>query len=512
MRKGYILVFIISILFICCSKEKKITPVTPVKIDSIKITSFIIEATKNLGLVKEDIVATISNNEIHALIPSVDRNKKLIVTFSTNGQAFVNDTLQISGVTKTDFAEPVLYHLTDKYGQFKDYNIIFTTFTNIPILYLTTNGPVISKDDYVTGDLIINANGRFNQSTNAIPLQIKGRGNSTWTMPKKPFRLKFDSKAEILDMPMAKNWVLLANYSDKTLLRNRVAMDLGSMIGSDFTPPSRFVEVVMNGQYLGNYLLTSQVEVDKNRIDIADLKGGDDRPANITGGYVLELENRDIEPLSFMTDKNLSFNINTPDNISTAQLNYIHQYFQQAESALFASNYTDPHLGYEHYINTDSFINWFIVEELMKNNDSKDWTSMFYYKDRNGKIGMGPLWDFDLTAGNVDYSEAKATTGWWVKNSMWFSRLFEDPAFKAKLKARWTIVKSENLPKVMASIDVNATYLALSQKQNFITWPILDQYVWPNQFVLGTYEKEVVQLKSWLNERIAWMDGEISQY
>ena len=208
----------------------------------------------------------------------------------------------------------------------------------------------------------------------------------------------------------------------------------------------------------------------------------------------------------------LPFNIKSPENITTDQLNYIQSYIQETEDAIFSSDFADADKGYNKYINTESFINWFIVQELMKNQDAKDFSSIYYYKDRGGKLGMGPLWDFDLAAGNNDYSDSKYPTGWWVKDGPWFARLFEDPNFRAKVKKRWNEVKSKDIDQIASTIDKTASYLNLTQTKNFIRWPILNQYVWPNQFVLGTYEKEVAQLKKWLKERTAWMDSEINKF
>ncbi|WP_158798500.1 CotH kinase family protein [Pedobacter sp. L105] len=507
---------LISLLLICgCKKDKSIpTTVTNLTVNTTSLTSVTLEAKNNKALTA-DVVATINGDQVNAVVPYMQNDKKLVLTFTAKDAAnvTVNDTVQVSGTTLTDFTKPVSYKLTSAQGSTKTYTITIRNFTGLPILYLTTAAPVVSKDDYVTGSLIINANSQFDQVKQNIALSIKGHGNSTWLMPKKPYRLKFNSKGDLLGMPAAKNWVLLANYDDKTLLRNRFALDLGTKIGADFTPQSRFVEVVMNGVYQGNYLLTSLVEVDPNRVNISELNNGDTPADQISGGYLLEIDvSATPDEYGFRTAKNLLFTIQSPDVPNADQQTYIHNYVQQTEDALFSANFTDTTSGYAKYINSDSFVNYYLVEELMKNNDAVDWSSIYYYKDVNGKLGMGPIWDFDVAAGNVNYSDAKNPTGWWVQNAIWFNRLFQDPAFKQKVKTRWKAIKNNQIVEVMNSIDTNATYLDLSEKQNFTTWPILNVYVWPNQFVLGTYPAEVAELKKWLNERISWMDGQISAY
>jgi hypothetical protein len=142
---------------------------------------------------------------------------------------------------------------------------------------------------------------------------------------------------------------------------------------------------------------------------------------------------------------------------------------------------------------------------LVKNVDGQSYSSIFYYKDINGKLGMGPVWDFDIAAGNSNDGDMANPTGWWIKDSEWFYRLYQDPAFKTRVRDRWEKLKP-SLPAILLNIEENAADLHLSQKRNFATWDILNTYVWPNAEVAGTYLGEVEYLKSWLELRINWMD------
>lgn len=510
------MLLLLGIGMLGCKKDAAVEePITePVVTDTVSLTLFKIEASKNKEKLKLDAYATIVKDTVKILVPYMGYERKFVVSFTVkNATVTVNDTVQTSGVTLTDFSKTVKYKLTSEKGTTKTYTVILKNFTGIPILYLTTTDSITSKEIYVNGSLIINTNGLYDQTKNNITLQAKGRGNSTWDIhPKKPYRLKFTEKAPMLGMPTAKNWVLLANYSDKTLMRTSICFDLGTKLNADFTPQGRFVELVMNNKYAGNYYLTSQVEVNENRVNIKELKPANTSVTDITGGYLMEVDKRLGEVNWFYTKQMLPFNIKSPENITPDQLNYIQNYIQETEDAIFSSDFADPDKGYNKYINTESFINWFIVQELMKNEDAKVFSSIYYYKDRGGKLGMGPLWDFDLAAGNNDYSDSKYPTGWWVKDGPWFNRLFEDPNFRAKVKQRWNEVKGNDINKIAANIDKTALYLKTTQAKNFTRWPILNQYVWPNQFVLGSYEKEVAQLKKWLAERTAWMDTEINKF
>ncbi|CAN5526195.1 CotH kinase family protein [soil metagenome] len=472
---------------------------------------FKVEKTSNPGLTEHDAVATIIGNRAKILIPSKEDHKVFAVSFTvaTGATVKVNGVIQESGITKNDFSSPVIYTLTTANGTVKTYVLTILDFTGLPIFYLTTAGPVLSKDIYVNGNLVINPNVLAVQEIRNIDLQIKGRGNSTWDMPKKPYRLKFGAKTAMFGLPAAKNWVLLANYADKTLMRNYIADFVGQQVQADFTPHGIFVELVMNGEYVGTYMLTEQVEVDPNRVNIKDLKPANTSAADITGGYLLELDQRLGEVYWFPTTRALPMNIKSPDAITPAQMAYISGYVQQTEDAIFSADFGDPNKGYAKYINVDSFIKWFLVSELFKNQDSKNFSSMLYYKDRNGKLGMGPLWDFDLAAGNVNYSDATNPTGWWVKDGVWFSRLFQDPVFYAKVKAAWADLKAKGIPAMFTTIDSTQDYLTPSALQNFQRWDILGIYVWPNPVVLGNYPSEVEHFKNWLKTRVTWIDANL---
>jgi hypothetical protein len=151
-----------------------------------------------------------------------------------------------------------------------------------------------------------------------------------------------------------------------------------------------------------------------------------------------------------------------------------------------------------------------LVNELFRNVDANMWSSCWMYKPRGGKLHMGPLWDFDIAAGNIDYNDAWLTSGWWIRDAPWFSRLFEDPAFVARVRQVWNEIKAEQLPAMSQSIAANALRLQQSQLNNFQRWPILETYVWPNRRIPGSYAGEVDYLQSWLAARAAWLDGQLN--
>lgn len=510
MKRTIYCYLLLIVAFAGCKRDKIKQEITPEFLASL---AFKFDAKNNPGI-SSDVVCKFDGNEITAVIPSLNPDKKALVLSFNNNLVTVqlNGIPQQSGITPNDFTNAVKLHLAFSNGEERDFIVKVKEFTGLPIFRIGTQGnaPIVSKDVYLNGTLSINPNLDFEQEANDLQMEIKGRGNSTWGLPKKPYRIKLKQKTKILGLQQAKNWVLLANYSDKTLLRTAVVFDLGRAVNADFTPEYRQVEVMLNGSYIGTYTLTEQVEVNSGRVEITELKPGDTEADKITGGYLVEIDKREDEDYIVKTAiRALPFAIKSPDAPNTGQLNYIKKYLTDTENAIYAQNFADPINGYAKYINVESFINWYLVQELVKNQDAQNYSSIFYYKDRNGKLGMGPLWDFDLSMGNVDYSIAVDPQGWWVHHGPWFTRLFDDPVFTAKVKNRWKEIRHKEVEDMLKNIDKQAAKLALAQKQNFAVWKILDKKVWPNPQIYYTYDAEVNQIKNWLKTRIEWLDAHL---
>ena len=385
----------------------------------------------------------------------------------------------------------------------------------LPLINITTStgSAITSKTVYVAATLSIV------DSTNTTVMQgateIRGRGNTTWDMPKKPYRIKLAASAALLGMPASKHWVLLANYSDKTLLRNNLTFELGRMVGMAWTPRSRFVDVTLNGQYQGVYELTEHIRIDPQRVNIGAMKVTDTSATNVTGGFLLEVDERRGETFCFnSTMTRMVFCANDPETLLDAgwekQKAYIVNYIARTDSAIFSSRFADPAVGYAAFIDVESAINYYIVQEVVKNVDGNLRFSAFMHKPRGGKLTFGPLWDFDLAIGNVNYNGADRIDGWYSRQAQWYTRLFQDPAFKGRTAERWGELKRagvlDSLTKLVFS---RGNYLSLAQASNFGRWPILGTYVWPNRVVTGSYDGELVAMKNFLTERIYWVNEEI---
>jgi len=397
-----------------------------------------------------------------------------------------------------------------------------TQSTVLPRVYINTEGaqPVTSKDDYI--DAVVRIESEVASEVTEVTTKIRGRGNTTWGMPKKPYRLKLDEAASLLGMPAERNWALLANYSDKSLVRNKLGMTLGELAGLAYNPRSRYVEVYFNGQYEGVYEFFEHREVSPVRVNIDPIdKDTDTDPYAITGGWFLEADWRRDEDVCWDSSLNVTFcakdpeleqeDIADPSHPSYAQFNYITTYINAAEQAL-----EQPGSAWTEYLDEDAAVNWYLVQELLRNNDANMHSSVFLYKPRGGKLFFGPLWDFDIAAGNIDYNGNDSPIGWYMRTaSPWHARLHENTDFTQRVFARWCELReqgvidglADQVDKIVAGIDRAAI------DRNFQRWPILGTYVWPNSFIGQTYEEEVDFLKTWLTQRAEWMHAEyVAQY
>jgi hypothetical protein len=385
--------------------------------------------------------------------------------------------------------------------------------TNLPVLSIATaaGAPVASEDDYVDATLTIsdptNASNNYSGT-----MEIKGHGNSTWIMPKKPYRLNLDKKAALLGMTSDSNWILLANYDDKSMLRNDVAMQMSQMFGMFWTPNNKFVEMYLNGQYEGTYELFEKVEVSKARLNIGSMDDTDISGTDLTGGYLAEIDHYEDETLVLNSMVGLPIGLADPDPPAAEQAAYFTQAFNTAEASMYAPNWTDPAAGWQAYWDKASLVNWFLIEELAGNQDADDFSSDYFYKPRgDARFYRGPVWDMDITMGNDNYGAVRYPNQPWVAvHSKWYQQLLKDPVFMAAVKAQWTAIRPQMLT-LPSYIDSRAATLQLASQNNFARWPNLGEIVWPNNEAAGSYAGEITFMKSWLTQRIAYMDSQYLQ-
>jgi len=364
--------------------------------------------------------------------------------------------------------------------------------------YLTTenNNLIESKEDYLTGSISIEGTHRNNALANS-PMKIRGRGNSTWwAHEKKPYQVNLVEKTSLYGMPKDKRWVFLAEHSDKTLMRNKIAFEMGYISNLDWTPQSVYSQVFMNNVYNGLYHISQKVEKGNHRVVLGET------------GYLLEIDQLDrLDPEDvFFNSRYFLINIKEPKvSYHSAEYVYIKNLIADFENALRSSQFSDPTVGYAKYIDVASFIDWYLINEISKNQDAKKYSSIFLNVIPDQKIKMGPLWDFDLAFGNVNYSDAEHPTGFWVKNNAWYTKLFKDPYFVDQVKTRFAYFR-EHQNEILEKIDTYALYLDSAQQENNTRWNVMGNWQWPNPVVLNSYTESVARLKSWYIERMNWLE------
>lgn len=516
----------LSLLFASSCSEKEPEFIEP----GGGIVSFALLKADN-PVLSEDVICTIGEDgTIAGMFPELLDDYRMIPTFEIDCEYLsVDGNLQISGFTVQNFANKIKYEAKMKDGSVKTYTVqmSFPIKPDLPVIKIkTVNGEQIKdKKNYVKGTVTITDPDGLYWDTPELVLEmtkdgIRGRGNTTWDMPKKPYKLKFDSKVSIFNLPEDKEWVLLANYADKTLLRNVVAMKLSEIVGMKWTPAMLPVEVYLNNDYIGCYTFSEHKKVSKNRVNLDIVTETDNTGDLLTGDYYFEIESRQDETTCFLSAINhIPMMFSDPEEPTSEQFDYIYNYFRDAELALNGGDFKDPEKGWQKYIDAESFAKAFIVNELTKNIDGNMRKSSFMTKERGKKLEMYHLWDYDLTIGNCDYMDSMSggiatngPEGWFIKTTSmdqginWYIRMSQDPAFCAKVKEIWNRVYPE-LQEVAYFIDRQARLIDDAQKRNFERWNILGQYVWPNMVVTGKYSSEVAYMKEFYVKRLEWLNN-----
>ncbi len=374
--------------------------------------------------------------------------------------------------------------------------------TGLPVCYLNTPGaePITSNDNWITNATltIIKPDGSIDyQGT----LSAKGRGNTTWGYPKKPYNIKLDKSSNILGMASAKKWVLLANWMDRTLMRNAVAFEISRKSGLAWTPNGRYVELVINGMHVGNYYLCEKIEVGKNRVHIKKLDSKETNPEKITGGYLFELDANFNEPFKFKSSiKQLPYMFSDPDEINNVQEIYAQNFVSDIEKALCG---TDKTKRLSDLMNLESFVDWWFISELTTNDECSVPKNCYMYKDRGGKMTAGPVWDFDWGTFVPEKANMFA-----VKSYIYYPELFNNQDFVNLVKSRWPNFKASVSNEVPLFIDSLRVQLKLSNELNLSMWPIEGEK--PNGDEDMTFDEAVDRLKSSLLQKIDWLDSQIN--
>ena len=390
--------------------------------------------------------------------------------------------------------------------------------TNLPAVYVNTENmaPITSKEEYIYSTL--HYTDENNETVAYDSTQIRGRGNSTWNLKKKPYRLKFNKKEKFLGKghANAKSWTLIANAGDKTMMRNAVTSSLGEFTSLKFNPAYKFVDLVLNGIYNGTYQISDQVEVRKKRVNITEQDYPLADSSDISGGYLLEVDGF-ADGNCFTTSRyRVPVRIHYPDEdeIDFSQTNYIRNYVQSFENVLNGANFTDPVKGYRPYVDSLSLADWYICTEVSANIDG--FYSIYFYKDQqDSALYWGPLWDYDIAYGN-DYrmknEQQLSTTAYsmmadigYGKARQWVARMWEDPWFCTLVNRRYNeLLDAGMVDHMNATIDSLTTLLDASQKLNYQKWGISTQ-MYHETVLYSSYDQYVADLRQFISDHTAWL-------
>lgn len=399
------------------------------------------------------------------------------------------------------------------------------------VLYQPTNLPTVVvhvKDNKEPQDKVNDLIASFSIISNDgkkelhQPGTFRLRGNASMTFEKKPYRIKFDKKQNVLDAPAkAKKWTLIANYGDKTLMRNIVGFELSRRFGQAYTPYIQPVDVFVNGEYKGCYQLCDQVEVNKDRVNIEEMTPEDVSGENLTGGYFIEVDAyADQEKSWFKSRKGNPVTIKSPseDEIVPVQSAYIKDHFQKLENALYSADFVSETTGYRQYLDLESFLNHFLIGELNGNTDTF-WSLNMYKKRGDDKFYTGPVWDLDLAFENDNrtYPIDRLTDWIYAKNGSvagnfrgFVTKIVkDDKKAVSQMCELWADARKNKMiteTSLLEFIDLTAKELKKSQDLNFKRWNIMYTKVHQNPYVWGGYDEEVNNIKNYLKQRLVKMD------
>ena len=438
-------------------------------------------------------------------------------------------------------------------------------FSELPVVYINTEGgqAITSKETYIDATLTVQGNETYNSETTKLysgATEIRGRGNSTWGLPKKPYRLKLDKKTDLLGMGKSKHWVLLANYLDESLQRNTLAYNLSGAMGME-QMSTVYVDVILNGDFVGNYQLCENVRVDPTRGDlfdwesfaedsaavIADANGMDEDTAgdlesymaetnmgwitsgsftfngttysladypdieipSITGGYLLELDEYYDEVSKFRTDSNQPIMFKNPEFVYTNKdmMNYVQTYVQAFEDAVQSDSYTASYEGetlhYSDLYDFDALVDYWLINEIFFNEELNK-KSTYMYKDIDGLMFMGPIWDMDWSSGGEGqtYHTEQWATRYYSTNAQannWYKYLIQDPWFFIKAQERYWEIRDDQVADMLDEIDSSYALLKTSAKANGERWGYGSDY-----------KNYVDSLRNWFTSHLAWLDEQMA--
>ena len=478
-------------------EETEVTDSIDLEIEPIKPALLSFSFPKKANKLSHDISCNIRENDLLECFPKESLNSNLLTaSFEFEGDSITladgkNFPLETNAL---DYSKAV--SLTVHSGdQKRIYEVHLYPYTGFPYISVETdNGMAIDKSSLKGAQIRVMEDPDIQKLGSSKKCSIIGHGNSTWEKPKKPYLLKFDDKTSLLSLPKGKSWVMIANYFDKTMIRNSMAMYLSSLSNASFTPQFQYFELILNGQYKGTYQLFEKVTVSKKRVNIGDKD------------YLLEVDNHPRAKDTYFSLDNLPkpIKIHEPQvSEGDKDYNYIKETMEHIEAVLFSDNFLDETDGYKKYIDIDALVEWFVVTEITETPSNRVNWYMTY--ERNGKLKMGPFWDYDLAFGNSLWTPyANEIERIWMSYLAWFKQFLKDLEFKKKTAERFNYFYSKKAD-ILSKADEYAEKVKYSVVPNEREWGTLECDSCSAEKIHELYDQELSKMKTWLDARMEWL-------
>lgn len=439
---------------------------------------------------------------VECWIPNIMDSKVLIPRFHYVGNDLrIEGKSAVSGETAFDFKKPLTLTVYSESTQ-KSYVVYVHSYTGIPMLWIdiANRAEVLSYVSYraklklvegsktrAAGD-VIEENIKIKAVGELERVSSKADGSSQ--MGKYDYTIVFDRVVNLLDEPMNNDFSLIANSEDRSLLRTQTALYMSQLSNLHFTPHFHYVELMLNQRYFGTYMLGDYIDYSAARTDVG------------LAGYIIKIDSSPSS-MNFKTD-----NIEQPISILSPTViygdesfTYISDFVNAAEGALFGPDFKDADNGWQKYLDMDSFVDWYLINEIARNELGAFQADCYMNMKKNGKLRMGPVWKISRAFGY----DGTSTSGFVVKNAKWFDRLFQDPAFVSRVKERFAFFYSQK-DAVIQEISANAEYISSSVQENANKWQVFGA----NADVKSSFTREVESIKDWLERRMKWMNDEMS--
>lgn len=449
----------------------------------------------------------IGDSAVECRILNITDDKRLIPRFTFQGSAVtINGVEAESGVTKFDFGgHVVLSVITAK--KIKDYDVYVNAYTGLASAWVDVNGHanVANEYQYYGGTFKLLSDPMTGGSNAKASVKIMGLSPIKWYYPdyavstskdkllaKNTYMLKFNNNISLFDDPIGMTWRLCPNNDDLTLLHNQTAFYMSKISNLDYTPRMHYVDFFLNKMYTGTYVMVERLEVSEKKVNV-----GND-------GFILSIGSDERGSTFYTNYLERPVTVLAPGSPSAEAVTYASTFLKTAENALFSSNFTDVSTGWQKYMDIDSFVDWYLINEIAKNQDGAFTANCVMNLQRGGKLKMGPVWDFEEAFGNISKS---SYTGFVVKNVKWYTRLFQDPAFVAKVKERFDYFY-DHQQDIISEINTNAEYLKYAVMENDHRWNNFAAYKTSISDTWVLYGKAIGNMKTWLVARMSWLKQE----